>query len=100
MSPAKPAPRAPDSGRIARRFAALKSCGRAGLVAFVVAGDPDYETSLALIKGTEKEKDWKVSVTGTVDGQTLTVSTPLANALANCARLRGAGPLWTAPAVL
>jgi len=43
--------RAPDSGRIARRFAALKSERRAGLVAFITAGDPDYETSLALLKG-------------------------------------------------
>ena len=32
------------------------------------------EQALALIKGTEKDKDWKVTVTGTVDGQTLTVS--------------------------
>jgi tryptophan synthase alpha chain len=44
-------PRAPDSGRIARRFAALRSAGRAGLVAFITAGDPDYATSLALLKG-------------------------------------------------
>jgi len=41
----------PDSGRIAHRFAALKSEGRAGFVTFVTAGDPDYETSLALVKG-------------------------------------------------
>jgi tryptophan synthase alpha chain len=45
---AKPAA---DSGRIARRFAALKSAGRGGLVTFVTAGDPDYETSLALVQG-------------------------------------------------
>jgi tryptophan synthase alpha chain len=30
-----------DSGRIAKRFAALKSAGRGGLVAFVTAGDPN-----------------------------------------------------------
>ncbi|MDP2618932.1 MAG: tryptophan synthase subunit alpha [Hyphomicrobiales bacterium] len=36
--------------RIDRRFAALKAQGRAGLVTFVSAGDPDYETSLELIK--------------------------------------------------
>lgn len=41
----------PDSGRIARRFAALKAEGRGGLVTFVTAGDPDYETSLALVTG-------------------------------------------------
>jgi tryptophan synthase alpha chain len=42
---------ASDSGRIARRFAGLKSAKRGGLVTFVTAGDPDAETSLALIKG-------------------------------------------------
>ncbi len=48
----KPAARtAPATGRIARRFAALKAAGRGGLVTFVTAGDPDYETSLALVKG-------------------------------------------------
>ena len=36
--------------RIDRRFAALKGEGRAGLVAFVTAGDPDYATSLAILK--------------------------------------------------
>ena len=36
--------------RIDRRFAALKNEGRAGLVAFVTAGDPDYATSLAILK--------------------------------------------------
>ena len=37
--------------RIDRRFAALKAQGRAGLVTFVTAGDPDHEISLALLKG-------------------------------------------------
>lgn len=36
--------------RIQRRFAALKAEGRAGLVTFITAGDPDGETSLALLK--------------------------------------------------
>src|SRR5258707_5428157 len=36
--------------RIDRRFAALKQEGRAALVTFVTAGDPDEETSLAIIK--------------------------------------------------
>jgi tryptophan synthase alpha chain len=35
--------------RIDRRFAALKQEGRAALVAFVTAGDPDYATSLAIL---------------------------------------------------
>ena len=43
--------RAADSGRIAERFAALKADGRGGLVTFVTAGDPDPETSLAILEG-------------------------------------------------
>jgi len=39
-----------SAGRIARRFAALKGEGRAGLVTFLTAGDPDPETSLAVVK--------------------------------------------------
>ncbi|RUQ73873.1 tryptophan synthase subunit alpha [Azospirillum doebereinerae] len=38
-------------GRIARRFAALKAEGRAGLIAFVTAGDPDATTCQALLDG-------------------------------------------------
>lgn len=37
--------------RIARRFAALKAEGRAGLVTFLTAGDPDHATSQALLDG-------------------------------------------------
>jgi tryptophan synthase alpha chain len=36
--------------RIDRRFAELKSEGRSALVTFVTAGDPDRETSLAILK--------------------------------------------------
>ncbi len=36
--------------RIEKRFAELKRAGRAGLVTFVTAGDPDYDTSLAILK--------------------------------------------------
>lgn len=39
------------TSRIDRRFAALKAQGRAALVTFVTAGDPDPETSLAIVKG-------------------------------------------------
>jgi tryptophan synthase alpha chain len=35
--------------RIDKRFAALKAEGRAGLVTFLMAGDPDHATSLAII---------------------------------------------------
>jgi tryptophan synthase alpha chain len=38
------------STRIDRRFAALKDEGRAALVTFIMAGDPDYDTSLALAR--------------------------------------------------
>ena len=37
--------------RLAARFARLKSEGRAGLVTFVTASDPDFATSLAIVKG-------------------------------------------------
>jgi len=37
--------------RIEKRFAELKQQGRAALVTFVTAGDPDYATSLEIIKG-------------------------------------------------
>jgi tryptophan synthase alpha chain len=39
------------AGRIARRFDALKREGRSGLVTFVTAGDPDAETSAAILNG-------------------------------------------------
>jgi tryptophan synthase alpha chain len=37
--------------RLTARFTALKSEGRAGLVTFITAGDPDFGTSLALLSG-------------------------------------------------
>jgi tryptophan synthase alpha chain len=40
--------------RIDRRFAELKREGRAGLVTFLMAGDPDYDTSLAIIAALPK----------------------------------------------
>lgn len=39
------------SGRIERRFAALKEQNRAGLVTYLCAGDPDPQTSAELIAG-------------------------------------------------
>jgi tryptophan synthase alpha chain len=42
------------STRIDKRFAALKDEGRAALVTFTMAGDPDYATSLALTKALPK----------------------------------------------
>src|SRR5580692_12063752 len=38
-------------GRIEKRFAALKAEGRAGLVAYLTAGDPDLDTSTRLFEG-------------------------------------------------
>jgi tryptophan synthase alpha chain len=37
--------------RIDKRFAELKRQGRAGLVTFITAGDPDYDSSLGILKG-------------------------------------------------
>src|ERR1043165_8963406 len=42
------------STRIERRFAALKEEGRAALVTFTMAGDPDYDTSLAVTQALPK----------------------------------------------
>ncbi len=42
------------STRIDKRFAELKAQKRAALVTFVTAGDPDYDTSLKIIKGLPK----------------------------------------------
>ena len=53
-APAGKALRAPDSGRIARRFAKLAAEGRGGLVTFLTGGDPDHDTSLAILKGLPK----------------------------------------------
>src|SRR6201981_4074086 len=39
-----------ETGRIDRRFAALNKQGRAALVTFTMAGDPDPATSLAIVK--------------------------------------------------
>lgn len=45
------APSANQHDRMAARFAALQREGRAGLVTFITAGDPDPETSFAILKG-------------------------------------------------
>ena len=37
--------------RIDAKFAALQASGKKGFVAYVMAGDPDYDTSLELVKG-------------------------------------------------
>ncbi len=42
------------TGRIERRFAALKQENRAALVTFTMAGDPDYATAVALLKALPK----------------------------------------------
>jgi len=42
------------SGRIERRFAALRREGRAALVTFTMAGDPDYDSSVAILKALPK----------------------------------------------
>jgi len=42
------------TGRIDRRFAELKQEGRAALVTFTMAGDPDHATSVAILKALPK----------------------------------------------
>ena len=37
--------------RIDRRMAKLKSEGRPALVTYIMGGDPDYDTSLSIMKG-------------------------------------------------
>src|SRR5215468_435114 len=39
-----------ETDRVDRRFATLNKQGRAALVTFTMAGDPDYATSLAILK--------------------------------------------------
>ena len=39
------------TSRLESRFAELKAAGRGGLVAFITAGDPDPETSFAILRG-------------------------------------------------
>lgn len=39
------------SQRLDRRFASLKSDGRAALIAYVMASDPDFETCLEILRG-------------------------------------------------
>ncbi|WP_340116564.1 tryptophan synthase subunit alpha [Pelagibius sp. 7325] len=43
--------KAATASRIEKRFAKLKAEGRGALVTFVTAGDPDYDTSLEIVKG-------------------------------------------------
>ncbi len=40
-----------EVGRIERRFATLRANGRAGLVAFISAGDPDFDRGLEILHG-------------------------------------------------
>ena len=40
-----------STARIDARFAALKAEGRAAFIAYVMAGDPDYDRGLAILKG-------------------------------------------------
>ena len=40
--------------RLTTRFAKLRAENRAGLITFVTAGDPDFDTSLAIVKGLPK----------------------------------------------
>lgn len=54
MSKAPPKNSGKTKDRLSARFAALKEEGRAGLVTFITAGDPDPKTSLEILKGLPK----------------------------------------------
>ena len=41
----------PQSRRLERRFAALREAGRAGLVTYIMGGDPDADASQAILDG-------------------------------------------------
>ena len=43
--------------RIDAKFAGLKAEGKAAFVSFVMAGDPDYTTSLEIVRGLPEELD-------------------------------------------
>jgi tryptophan synthase alpha chain len=43
--------RGPTMSRIDRKFAELKAQGKSAFVSYIMAGDPDYDTSLAVMKG-------------------------------------------------
>ena len=43
-----------SADRLSARFAKLRADDRAGLVTFVTAGDPDFDTSLAIVAGLPK----------------------------------------------
>ncbi len=45
------APQVGARTRMERRFAELKAAGRGGLVTYLTAGDPDYATSLEVLRG-------------------------------------------------
>ncbi len=49
--PHSPLPAASASVRLERRFAALQTEQRGGLVVYIMAADPDPDTSLAILKG-------------------------------------------------
>ena len=51
MSKVSAQPKIKATDRMAARFAALKDQGRAGLVTFITSGDPDPETSFAILRG-------------------------------------------------
>jgi tryptophan synthase alpha chain len=51
VSPATGGQHGSGPNRTARRFAKLREEGRAGLIIYLTAGDPDPETSLALFEG-------------------------------------------------
>jgi len=54
-----------SKSRIETRFAALKVEGRAAFVPYVMAGDPDAATALAILKGLRSRTEERNATAGT-----------------------------------
>lgn len=68
------------SGRIKKRFQALREEGRAGLVTFTMMGDPDIETSFEILRGLP-----------TAGADVIEIGTPFTDPMADGPIIQGAG---------
>jgi len=68
------------SGRIEKRFQALREEGRAGLVTFTMMGDPDIETSFEILRGLP-----------TAGADVIEIGTPFTDPMADGPIIQGAG---------
>ena len=66
--------------RIDRRFGELKEQGRPALVTFIMAGDPDYEGSLAILKALPR-----------AGAEVIELGMPFTDPMADCPAIQAAG---------